>query len=394
MSSPTETNVEAKVESKALLPSAAFQARPLSYQSEKPKVLFIDDSRLIRAAAIKMFAEDYELILAENGREAWAHLQQDSSIEMVFTDLVMPELDGFELLSLIRTSTDDRQRQLPVVVVTGADNSDDAKVKAYNMGATSFLTKPFDSADVNSLAQAHISSRKVTEQLQEQTLVDPLTGLINRRGFSHQLDKDISFSSRHSHQLTVLDIEIDVFKDMFVRIGRGGAEKIIRKVASVISEAVRKEDTVARSGLASFSVSLPAADPDYSLLIAHRIGQTVGNFKARHKGKLLPITVSSGACVVEKGVFADTDTVLNVAAEAKGWAMSRGLNQVHSIDLGSYRNANIQRSAVSVDDALEEIRQGGSRDVMSQINHIIDELKPLFNLMTDEQRQRIIQGEH
>ena len=388
MLSPTETDTEAKSSSS----SAVFEARPLSHQSEKPKVLFVDDSRLIRAAAIKMFAEDYELILAENGREAWQHLQQDHGVEMVFTDLVMPELDGFELLSLIRTCTDEKLRLLPVVVVTGADNSDDAKVKAYNMGATGFLTKPFDATDVNSQAQAHITSRKATEQLQEQTLLDPLTGLINSRGFSHQLDKDISFSSRHGHQLTVLDIEIDVFKDMFVRIGRGGAEKIICKVASVISAAVRKEDSVARTGLASFSVSLPAADPDYSLLIAHRIAQTVGNFKARHQGKLLPITVSAGACVVEKGIFADADKVIAVAAEAKGWAMSRGLSQVHSIDLGSHGSGENTHAAVSIDDALDEIRQGGSRDVMSQMEPIIRELGPLFKLMSDEQRQRIGRG--
>ena len=374
--------------------TAAFESKPLSHQTDKPKVLFIDDSRLIRAAAIKMFAEEYELILAENGREGWAALQNDNGIQMVFTDLVMPELDGFEVLSLIRTSTDEMLRQLPVVVVTGADNSDDAKTKAYNMGATGFLTKPFDAADVNSLAQTHIQTRQVTEQLQEQTLLDPLTGLINKRGFSNQLDKDISFSSRHSHQLTVLDIEIDVFKDMFVRIGRGGAEKIICKVASVIEEAVRKEDTVARTGLASFSVSLPAADPDYSLLIAHRISQTVGNFKARHKGKLLPITVSAGACVVEKGVFAETDVVLNVASEAKGWAMSRGLSQVHSIDLGTYRQStDNQQSTISIDEVLEEIRKGGSRDVMSQMDYILKALGPLFKVMTDEQRQRIGRGD-
>ena len=195
---------------------AAFESRPLSDQSEKPKLLFVDDSRLIRAAAIKLFAEEYELVLAENGREAWLYLQQNNDIEMVFTDLVMPELDGFELLSLIRTAADEKQRQLPVVVVTGADNSDEAKIKAYNMGATSFLTKPFDAADVNSLAQTHIASGKANEQLQEQTLLDSLTGLINKRGFAYQLDKDISFSSRHGHQLTVLDIEIDAFKDLFV----------------------------------------------------------------------------------------------------------------------------------------------------------------------------------
>ncbi|MCR8921167.1 diguanylate cyclase [Dasania sp. GY-MA-18] len=369
-----------------------FEAKPLSSQLAKPKILFVDDSKLIRAAALKMFSENFDLQLAENGQEGWEMIQHDEQIQVVFTDLVMPELDGFELLNLVQTSSDERIRQLPVIVVTGADNSQDAKNKAYELGATDFLTKPFDAADINARAQAHLRYQEATQSLVETSIIDPLTDLLNYRGFEKQLAKDVSFSTRHNHELTVLNVEVDAFKNLFVRIGRSGAETIIKRIAAVLSQAVRKEDTVARTGLSSFYVSLPGADPDGSLLIAHRICMAVSNFKATLQGKALPITVSVGACIVAQGVHADPQLLINCASDAQKRAARRGLGQVHHIDLDQYRKKNRRSEAagVSIDEAIGEILQGGEKDVMTQMDYLLDELEPLLKLLNDEQRQRII----
>ncbi|MGK0441083.1 MAG: diguanylate cyclase (GGDEF)-like protein [Pseudohongiellaceae bacterium] len=369
-----------------------FESKPLSTQVDKPRILFIDDSRLIRAAAMKMFSDNFDLLLAENGQEGWELIQEDETIHVVFTDLVMPELDGFEVLNNVRTSEDDRIRQLPVIVVTGADNSEEAKNKAYELGATDFLTKPFDGPDINARAHAHLRYQETTQSLFDSSIVDHLTDLLNNRGFCQQLEKDISFSTRHSHDITVLHIEVDAFKDLFVRIGRNGAETIIKRIAKVIIQAVRKEDTVARTGLSSFFVSLPGSDPDGSLLSAHRICMAVGAFKATLQGKALPITVSVGACIIAQGVSSDVATIIKCATDAQRRAARRGLGQVHHIDLDQYRKKNRRSSAtaVSIDEALLEISQGGERDVISQMDYLLEELGPLLELLTDKQRQKLL----
>ena len=372
--------------------STMFEARPLSSQYAKPRILFVDDSKLIRAAAMKMFGDHFDLILAENGQEGWDIIQEDKLIQVVFTDLVMPELDGFELLNRIRVAGDERVRQLPVIVVTGADNSEDAKSKAFELGATDFLTKPFDAADINARANTHIRYQETTQSFVETAIVDPLTDLLNPRGFFNQLEKDISFSTRHNHQLTVLAVEIDAFKNLFVRIGRSGAETIIKRIAKLIAASVRKEDTVARSGLSGFTISLPGADPDGSLLLAHRVCQAVGNFKATLQGKALPITVSIGACIVAQGVHAEPNMIINCAAEAQQRAAGRGLGQVHHIDLDQFRKKNRRSSyaGLSIDEALLEIAQGGEKDVMSQMEFLLEELEPLLALLNDQQRAKIV----
>ena len=63
---------------------------------EKPELLVVDDSKVIRLAARKMLGTDYTIHLAEDGLVGWEMLQQNSAISVVFTDLSMPNLDGME----------------------------------------------------------------------------------------------------------------------------------------------------------------------------------------------------------------------------------------------------------------------------------------------------------
>ena len=64
--------------------------------ANKPEILVIDDSKVIRLAAKKMLGNDYEIHLAEDGLVGWEMLQQNSNISVVFTDLMMPNLSGME----------------------------------------------------------------------------------------------------------------------------------------------------------------------------------------------------------------------------------------------------------------------------------------------------------
>src|SRR5215472_4673341 len=94
------------------------------------RVLIVDDSKLIRNAASKMLGAEFDVVTADDGAEAWALLERDASIQVVFTDLAMPGLNGYELLRNIRTSSDSRIRALPTIVVTGVEDDEVARVRA------------------------------------------------------------------------------------------------------------------------------------------------------------------------------------------------------------------------------------------------------------------------
>ena len=360
-------------------------------KADKTKVLIVDDSLLVRVAAKKMLGEDFEVVLAEDGQDGWEKVQNDPQLQVIFTDLVMPEMDGFELLKKIRTSEQEAINSLPVIVTTGADNPEIAKQKAINLGATDFIAKPFDAAAITARALSYANLHKTTSSLKEQTTIDVLTGQMNAKGFRSQLEKEISFVVRHQSRMTVMAIEVDGFKDLFIRVGRKGTETIIRKIADVIGNVVRREDTIARTGLATFMVSQPLALVENTLEIADQICRAIAGLKARLAGDRLKITVSVGVCGIEPKNITHPDMVLEVAHQALHKAQKAGANQIARLNANEFEVIQARKAAesLSLDQLLMHIDNENYDAVMPYLDLAIDRLWPLVDLLSLEQRQRL-----
>ena len=103
--------------------------------TEKPQILFVDDSKVIRRAAVKMLGDDYQIHEAVDGMDGWQQLQRNDAISVVFADMQMPEMGGMELLTNIRNSDDDRLGALPVIIITGVGDTEEAKRAVFDAGA-------------------------------------------------------------------------------------------------------------------------------------------------------------------------------------------------------------------------------------------------------------------
>lgn len=226
----------------------------------KARILVVDDSKLMRKAAHKMLGDEFDVVTADDGEQAWQQLGGDPSIQVVFTDLNMPNVDGYDLLRLVRGSDDGSLASLPVIVVTGAENDEAARMRALDMGATDFITKPFTTVDLVARARAHANNQRITRQLHAQSMVDPLTGLGNLAGFLERLQQDISYARRHQKPLSVVRLEIVDFRRLFLYHGRNVADALVLQVARLVRARIRKEDTGGRVGLGGFALSLPAGE--------------------------------------------------------------------------------------------------------------------------------------
>src|SRR5256885_6967375 len=109
----------------------------------KPHVLVADDSRVIRKAVTKILGNDFELVEADDGEAAWQQIERDQRIEVLMTDIEMPKLDGYGLICRVRAADESRLRDLPIIVITGAED-ETTRERAYACGATDFITKPID----------------------------------------------------------------------------------------------------------------------------------------------------------------------------------------------------------------------------------------------------------
>ena len=302
---------------------------------KKQRLLIVDDSRVIRVTARKILQDHFETVEAVDGENAWELINNAGPFSLVVSDLTMPSLDGFGLLERIRSAHLPQIKNLPVIIITGANDSESVKERATQAGATDFIGKPFDSVHLLARTQAHASAHATSQTLaeeniglEEQVLTDPLTGLANEEAFMDRGYEQLSYAVRHKTSLAVFRVEIDDFNDLFKQHGRGISESIIKSVATVLQSGIRQEDLAARVGTARFSLLLPGMNATGIRNLAERINRDISSRILKQGESRVRYTVSIG--VAAPGIRRDTrfDELLQIADSRLIYATTQGGNQV------------------------------------------------------------------
>jgi diguanylate cyclase (GGDEF)-like protein len=328
-------------------------------ENNENQILIVDDSRVIRRAAVKILQKDFAVLEAEDGEEALELLRSNPKISVVFSDIGMPNMDGFELLQQIRASDDEALARMPVVIITGAEETDGTKEKVLSLGATDFITKPFDSVSLKSRAGTHINYRNEVQSLQQRVSSDKLTGLLVESSFQQQGEQAVAYAARHCTQLSLVAFSIEQFSELFVKHGKSIAEQILRKVASIINEGKRKEDIAARMGVSQFALLLPSSDPQGAEAVVTRICDKVGRLKLRMGEEEFKIRFSTGitsprSCD-DQTTFAE---LLQQAEQSMQTALDNGHSEIICYQTGqALESAAPAQAGVDVEINLEELLQ-------------------------------------
>ena len=145
-------------------------------------ILVVDDEKNIRTGLATLLGLDgYNVLQAEDGEEAW-NIINDSSVDLVITDLKMPKMSGLELLKKIYTT----YPTIPVIVLTGHGTIEEAVVAMQN-GAVDFLTKPLNEAHLNVLIKKSLSNKDLADRNRE--LKQELENLRIQSGFTKIIGK-------------------------------------------------------------------------------------------------------------------------------------------------------------------------------------------------------------
>lgn len=163
-----------------------------AFQSEKPLVLIVDDSEMNRVILSEMLKDEYCILEADNGRTALDMADRyGDELSLVLLDIVMPGISGFEVLAgLSRRSVSDN---LPVIMISSED-SDDMVLRAYELGASDYINRPFDSRvvrrRVSNTIRLYAKQRRLTSLLSQQynervknsrMLIDIMAGVMELR---------------------------------------------------------------------------------------------------------------------------------------------------------------------------------------------------------------------
>jgi len=305
-------------------------------------LLIVDDSKSVRDAVQKALIDIglfTNLFYAENGIKALDILFKNQ-VDFIITDVIMPGVDGFKLVSTIKNQ--EKYRNTPVIMLTGQKDSID-KIKGLELGASDYVTKPFDPGELiarvkvlikmqelqEELTQKNLFLKSLNQKLEKIAITDELTGMFNRRYFFSRLVAEFERCKRFSQNLACVMIDIDHFKKINDTRGHQVGDIVLKKVGQIISESQRSYDIFARIGGEEFVGSLSNVDQKGALEFAERLRKKIESYNFLEEvGETLKATISIGIGIYPHNNIAveNIDDIIKIADDALYKAKNSGRN--------------------------------------------------------------------
>ena len=372
----------------------ASQANPaadpsMSAAADVPCILIVDDSRMVRATIARHLKGKFTHVEAVDGEDGWSKLSIDPSIRAVISDLGMPKLDGFGLISRIRESDDSRIRALPVVIISGDDESTQMK-RASELGATEFISKGIGAVELvarlenlTALTQAREERDSARVAVAQNATTDPLTQLGTMALLVKQGASMYSYARRHRVPLSVVRIRIDDFEKLRTRIGEGVTDQIVAGVARLLTSRLRKEDVIARTDGAEFSIAAPAAAAAAAAKFARRLVDDIRGARITWRGKSVKISACIGIADSTQG---RTESFADILANAgRRLARARVLDRNRVVFEDAPEDGVPGRVPLpSIDEALDMLAAGRGGELRAIAGDLATRIFPLVKFCDDQ----------
>ena len=267
--------------------------------SHNTEILIVDESSSIRATITEYLGDDYIIYYAANAEEGWKLLQSNESISLVFTDMHMPLADGMQLLQKIRQTGCERIANIPVIIITSANESEEEKKVALNIGATDFINKPFDKIAILSRTRSYTRFNKQIADLERKAAYDTLTGLYSNHMLLDFGHKTISFANRHNIDASVLYVEIADTDKLIETHGSKSVETIVSTVAGLLESIIRQEEMVSHLNDGRFAIVLPKTKPSMAHIVACRLKKAVEDLVFDISDVKIQASLAVGLCSTE-----------------------------------------------------------------------------------------------
>ncbi len=227
----------------------------------KPLVLVADDDDNMRLLVRESLEPaGFDVNEAENGIEALFAFDR-SRPDIVLLDVMMPEMDGFDACSQLRSRPGGEH--VPVLMVTGLDDVESIN-RAYDVGATDFITKPIKWANLQHhvrymlrAAHAMVNLSNSLKVIQHNAYYDRLTDLPNRNLLYDRLQQAALHARRDNQSIALLMMDLDRFKEINNALGHQSGDFLLQQIGPRLRNLLRDSDTVARLGGDEFAVLLP-----------------------------------------------------------------------------------------------------------------------------------------
>jgi diguanylate cyclase (GGDEF)-like protein len=291
------------------------------------KVLIVDDSATNRQMLGDLLKTDYTVLLAKNGEEG-VDLAQMHQPDVILLDVMMPEVDGYEVLRRLRD--DERTSSLCVVFITGQDSPEEEE-RGLVEGASDYVTKPLHPMVVKARVALHMQVVRQRRMLETLANIDGLTELPNRRQFDTVLAAEWARSGRTGRPLSVAIIDVDFFKRYNDHYGHAMGDQALQAVARSLRKRIqRPADLVARYGGEEFVVVMPDTPLAGAKELAERLRIGIEGLGIPHKrsSAAICVTVSIGIASTGPEAVTSAEVLMELADGRLYRAKKAGRNRV------------------------------------------------------------------
>lgn len=327
-------------------------------------VLVVDDNPQnlkVLAAIIEECGGDS--ILAMSGKEALESALFDEP-DLILLDVMMPEMDGFELCIKLKTeSRFSKFENVPVIFITAKTDSKDI-IRGFEVGGVDYVTKPFVSEELKMRIRTHVNLYRTKkelrrlntdyadanealnrvneelrdvnsklstamEQLKVISVTDSLTGLYNRRHIILRMEDEASQRKRYGGRFSIILGDIDFFKRINDTYGHDCGDIVLKRIAEILRENAREQDVLSRWGGEEFLILLPMTEMEGALTLAERMRSAIENGIIEYKGHTINVTITLG--VAEHQTGEHLDSAIKRADTALYLGKDEGRNRVRTL---------------------------------------------------------------
>ena len=308
--------------------------------AEKKYILLVEDSRTQALFARRLLeGAGYRVTVAETGR-AGIELAQTTHPDLLLLDVVLPDIDGFEICRFVRRSV---TTYIPILIFTGERTGMEDRIGALTtVGADDYLAKPYNPREllahveallrikntIDELLSRLTSEKQSYQALRRIALTDYLTGLYNRHYFAEVFEKEFSFAMRYKTALAIVLSDIDLFREVNNKYGHPTGDWVLQNVSALMQSRLRLGDAIARYGGEEFVMILPMTDAHAAAVACERLREQIEQTTLNAEAGPIRITVSFGIAAIPALGVTKAAELLERADKALYQAKHTGRNRV------------------------------------------------------------------
>jgi diguanylate cyclase (GGDEF)-like protein len=287
---------------------------------EPYRVLIIDDQPIDAALYASALDSVGMITYIANDPLATLNALREFNPELVLLDMYMPGVSGAELAQVIRQQS--AYVSIPLVFLS-AETDVDRQHEAMRNGADDFLTKPINLqhlvASVTTRAQRYRELRSFMQR-------DSLTGLLNHTKSKEYLDTEVARAEREHWPLSFAMVDIDHFKKVNDTFGHPVGDRVIKSIARLLQQRLRRSDLVGRYGGEEFAVIMSNTTGETAARVMDEIREAFSRIQHQANNAEFSATFSCGVAELRPGM--STNELASKADKALYQAKHRGRNQV------------------------------------------------------------------